>query len=70
MGEGHDRTTHVYGAEESERAIVPAKGPNKGGRPPAEDPEGRARTKENVGVPGTVRTPRRVAVSRGLGGVR
>ena len=70
MGEGQGRTTHLYVAEESDRAIVPTKGPNKGGVLPAEDLEGRARTKENVGVPGTVRTQRRDAVSRGLGGVR
>ena len=44
--------------------------PDTGGAPPAGDREGRARTKENVGVPGTVRTQRRVAVSQGLGGVR
>ena len=63
-------TTHVYGAEESDRAVVPTKGPNKGGVPPAEDLEGGARTEENVGEPGMVRTQRRVAVSRGLGGVQ
>ncbi len=70
VGEGEGRTTLVNVVEESDRAMVPTKGPNKGGRPLAEDLEGRARTKENVGVPGAVRTQRRVAVSQGLGGVR
>ena len=51
------------------RAPEPRRGAS-GGVPPPEDQEGRARTKENVGVPGTVRPQRRVAVSRGLGGVR
>jgi len=70
VGEGLGRTPHAYVAEESDRGVVPAKGPNKGGQPPAEDLEGRARTKENVGAPRTVRTQRRIAVCQGAGGVR
>jgi hypothetical protein len=46
--EGASRTPHVSVVEESDWAVVPAKGPNKGGRPSAEDLEGRAWTKENV----------------------
>ena len=59
VGEGQGRTTHAYGAEESEQAVLPAKGPNKSGEPPAEDLEGRACTKENVRWLRTVRTQRR-----------
>ena len=46
-GEGA-RTPHAYVAEESDWAVVPAKGPNKSGGPPAEDLEGRAWAEENV----------------------
>lgn len=42
------RTTHVYGAEESEWAIVPAKDSNKDEKSLAESLEGRACTKENA----------------------
>ena len=31
VGEGVSRTPHAYAAEESDWAVVPAKGPNKGG---------------------------------------
>ena len=48
---------------ELDGSTIPVKGLNKGGVPPAEDLEGKARTKENVAVPCTVRTQRRVAVS-------
>jgi hypothetical protein len=44
--------------EESEQAVLPAKGPNKSGEPPAEDLEGRACAKENVRWRRTVRTQR------------
>ena len=63
VGEGICRTSHAHVGEESEWAIVPTKGSNKGGRPLAEDQEGRACTKENVRWPRTVRTPRRAAVT-------
>ena len=59
MGEGDSRTPHAYATEESDRAVVPAKGPNKGGEPPAEDLEGRAGTEENVVGCATDRTQRR-----------
>ena len=51
MGEGVSRTTHAYVAEESHQAIVPVKGPNKGGQPSAEGLEGRAWAKENASQP-------------------
>ena len=59
MGEGDSRTPQAYAAEESDQAVVPAKGPNKGGKPPAEDLEGRAGTEENVVGCATDRTQRR-----------
>ena len=59
VGEGRGRTTHTHVTEESDRAVVPAKGPNKGGQPSAEDLEGRAGTEENVAERHTVRTQRR-----------
>ena len=48
VGKGQGRTTHAYGAEESEWAIVPAKDSNKDEKLLAESLEGRACTKENV----------------------
>ena len=59
MGEGDSRTPHMYAVEESDWAVVPAKGPNKGGEPLAEDLEGRAWTEENVVGCATDRTQRR-----------
>ena len=59
MGEGASRTPHAYVVEESDRAVVPVKGSNKGGEPSAEDLEGRAGTKENVVGRVTDRTQRR-----------
>ena len=67
VGEGASRTPHAYGAEESDRAVVPAKGPNKGGQPPAEDLEGRARTEENVVGRDTDRTQWRTGRVPGAG---
>ncbi len=58
----------MYVVEESDWAAVPAKGPNKGGPPPAEDLEGRVRTKENAVESHTVRTPRRNNRVKGSGG--
>jgi hypothetical protein len=58
VGEGASRTTYAYVTEESDRAVVPVKGPNKGGEPAAEGLEGRAWAKENAGLPRTVCTPR------------
>ena len=70
VGEGTGRTLHAHVVEESERGIVPMNDSNQGGSPPAESREGRARAKENVREPRTVRTQKRVAVSPGLEGVR
>jgi len=53
----------VHGSGESYSGVVPAKQPNKGGRLPAEDPEGapegRPLTKENTRQPNLGRTPSR-----------
>ena len=49
----------MYVVEESDRAVVPTKEPNKGGEPSAEVLEGRTRAKENDDEPRTVRTQRR-----------
>ena len=59
---------HVGG--ESDSGIVPAKCPNKGGRPSAEGMEGRPLTKENIGQPTASRTQCRTCASSGLLGVR
>ena len=67
MGEGPGRTTRVYGAEESDRAVVPAKVPNKGGQPPAEELEGRAWAEENVVERNAARTLRRKSRDPGAG---
>ena len=40
--------THTHGDAESYSGIVPAKQPNKSGRPPAEVVEGRTLTKEDM----------------------
>ena len=40
--------THMHGGGESYSGVVPAKQPNKSGRPPAEAVEGRPLTKENM----------------------
>ena len=58
VGEGQRRTAHTHAGEESDRAVVPVKDPNKGGEPPAEDLKERAWAKENAGLPRTVCTPR------------
>lgn len=69
------RTTGVNGAEESDRAIVPMKEPNKGELRReglnAEASEGRERTKENIGQARTNPTQGgKEGVSQGLAGVR
>ncbi len=56
VGEGASRTPQAYAAEESDRAVVPAKVPNKGGQPPAEELEGRAWAEENAVERDTDRT--------------
>jgi hypothetical protein len=51
--------SHVYGDGESYSGIVPAKQPNKSGRPPEEAVEGRLLTKENMDQQNLGRTPSR-----------
>ena len=48
-GKAKRRTPDVYAGEESDRAVLPMKPPNKGAQASAEVVEGRARTKENTG---------------------
>lgn len=43
------RESNMHADGESDGCVVPTKCPNKGGRPPAEDIEGRRPTKENIG---------------------
>ncbi len=59
---------HVDG--ESDGRVVPAKGSNNGGQPPAESLEGRRPTKESIGQPTPPRTQCRTRESSGLLGVR
>ena len=61
---------HVHGGWESYSVVVPTKHPNKGGQLPAEDVEGRALTKENMGQPNLCRTPSRESRPSGLDRVR
>ena len=44
------RTADMHGLEKSDCAVLPVNQPNKGGQPPAEVGEGRAQTRENIGV--------------------
>jgi group II intron reverse transcriptase/maturase len=72
-GEGSSRTSGTHGGEESDRAIVPMKSPNKAREQPAraaEAAEERARTKENIGEVRTSPTQSGQGVSQGLAGVR
>ena len=48
-GKAQSRTPDMYAGEESDRAVVPMKPPNKEAQASAEVVEGRARTKENTG---------------------
>ena len=51
--------SHMYGGRESYSGVVPAKQPNKSGRPPAEAVEERTLTKENMDQQNPCRTQRR-----------
>ena len=62
--------THMHGGRESYSGIVPAKQPNKSGKPPAEAVEGRTLTKENMDQPNLGRTQSRESGSSGLDRVR
>ena len=62
--------TSMHGGRESYSGVVPAKQPNKSGKPPAEVVEGRPLTKENTPEPNSHRTPRRESGRSGLERVR
>ena len=62
--------THMHGGGESYSGVVPAKQPNKSGRPPAEVVEGRPLTKENTEQPNPYRTQSRESGPSGLDRVR
>ena len=59
---------HVGG--ESDGRVLPAKCPNKGGKPLAEGMEGRRPTKENIGQTIACRTQSRIHAWHGLLDVR
>lgn len=61
---------HAHGDGESYSGVVPAKQPNKGGKPPAEVVEERPLTKENMEQPNLCRTPSRESGQSGLNRVR
>ena len=60
----------MHADENSDKAIVPKKQPNKEGLPFAEAVEGRALPKRNTGQTTAVRTQSRGTASNGLAGVR
>jgi RNA-directed DNA polymerase len=62
--------THMHGGGESYSGIVPAKQPNKSGRPPAEVVEGRTLTKENMDQQNLRRTQSRESGRNELDHVR
>ena len=53
MSEGEGHTPDVCAGEASDRAAVPVKPPNNEAQASAEVVEGRARVKENIGLPHT-----------------
>ena len=61
---------HMYGGGESYSGIVPAKQPNKSGRPPAEAVEGRTLTEENMDQQNSCRTQSRESGPNELDRVR
>ena len=61
---------HMHGGRESYSGVIPAKQPNKSGRPPAEAVEGRLLTKENTDQPNPGRTQSRESGPSGLDRVR
>ena len=69
-GKAKRRTPDVYAREESDRAVLPMKSPNKEAQAAAEVAEGRARTKENTGQSHTPLAQDGHGVSQGLAGVR
>ena len=69
-GKAECRTPDVYAGEESDRAVIPMKLPNKEAQASAEAVEGRARTKENTSRSHTSPAQDGNSVSQGLAGVR
>ena len=69
-GKAQSRTPDVYVGEESDRAVVPMKPPNKEAQASAEAVVARARTKENTGQSHTSPAQNGQGVSQGLAGVR
>jgi len=69
-GKAQSRTPDVYAGEESDRAVLPMKPPNKGAQASEEGVEGRARTKENTSQSRTSPAQDGQRVSQGLAGVR
>ena len=61
---------HMHGGGESYGGVVPAKQPNKSGRPPAEAVEGRPLTKENMDQQNLHRTQSRESGPNELDRVR
>src|SRR5271154_3366504 len=69
-GKAKNHNPDMYAREESDRAAVPVKQPNKEAQASAEAVEGRARTEENDAEPHTSPTRSGERVSQGLSGVR
>src|SRR6516162_4381076 len=69
-GEGDSHTARAHIPEESDSGIVPMNHSNQGGKPPAENEEGRPLIKENTHQSGTHPTQSGARVSQGLAGVR
>ena len=67
---GRTRNADKHAFEGSDCVVVPMNQPNKGGSSPAEDGEGRMRTKENIAPSNTSPTQSGERVSQGLSGVR
>ena len=61
---------HMHGGGESYSGVIPAKQPNKSGRPPAEVVEGRPLTKENAEQSNPCWTPSQTSGPNGLDRVR
>ena len=68
--EGESRTLNMDAGEESDRAILLMKRPNKERQHPAEVVEGRARPKGNSRQAAAVRTPSRAVASIRMADVR
>jgi len=62
--------THMHDNGESYNGVVPAKQPNKSGKPPAEAVEERPLTEENAGQPNPYWTPSQESGPSGLDRVR